>query len=211
MSKEETIAAIATPQGRGGIGVIRISGPLSKQVLVGLWRSVEKPVDKFLTHRFYYGNIGDIDRGLAVWFGAPHSYTGEEVVELHCHGGPAILEALLRKCLEQGARLAEPGEFTKRAYLNRKMDLAQAESVVDLISASSEAGLKQAQEQMSGRLSKVVSELQKEILEIRAFVEATIDFPEEEFEMIERSGVLNRLVPVQKKIGGLIESYETGR
>src|SRR3989338_2965883 len=129
MPKLSTIASIATPPGIGGVGIIRISGPEAKSVLAKMWQSSGQTVDKFASHRLYYGNFVDslgiiLDRGLAVWMQGPHSYTGEDIVEIQVHGSPLILEGLLEICLKNGAILAEPGEFTKRAYLNGKIDLA---------------------------------------------------------------------------------------
>lgn len=217
MPDTDTIAAIATPPGMGGVGVIRLSGPQVRQVLKNLWISGAKSVDNFLTHRLYYGKFKlfstneAVDSGMAVWMRAPHSYTGEDVVEIQVHGSPIILDRILESCLQGGARLAEPGEFTKRAYLNGKLDLAQAEAVADLIAASSEAGLKQAREHFSGALSKRILEFQEELTKLRAFVEATIDFPEDDIEMIQCEGILNRLMPIESGLESLALTYHEGR
>lgn len=217
MKEKTTIAAIATPIGIGGVGVIRISGPKAKEVLKNLWKSGGKSVDKFLTHRLYYGSFIDpmageiVDKGLAVWMQAPHSYTGEAVVEIQVHGSPLVLERILQGCLQAGAKPAGPGEFTKRAYLNGKMDLAQAEAVADLIASSSEAGLKQAKDHLAGRLSQRISELQTELVRLRAFVEASIDFPEEDIELIQKEGILQRLTPIQSAAADLLETYREGK
>lgn len=213
----KTIAAIATPHGIGGIGVIRLSGPWSKEVLKKVWKSSAISVDNFATHRLYYGNFIDpqsgerIDLGLAVWMKAPHSYTGEDVVELQGHGSPLLLEKILNSCLDAGAHLAEPGEFTKRAYLNGKLDLAQAEAVSDIISASSEMALIQAREHLSGSLSKKIEGYQSELVKLRAFVEASIDFPEEDIELIQKEGILKRLQPIQIGLQELLNTYEEGK
>lgn len=216
MNPEITIAAIATPLGVGGVGVIRISGQKAKEVLKSLWKNSQKSVDNFLTHRLYYGNFIDpdrgelVDKGLAVWMQAPNSYTGEDVVEIQIHGSPLLLEKILQGCLQSGAKLAEPGEFTKRAYLNGKMDLAQAEAVADLISASSKAGLVQAKEHLAGRLSKKIREFQEELIRLRAYVEASIDFPEEDIDLIQKEGILQRLLPIQTTITDLLSTYQEG-
>lgn len=217
MPKSSTIVAVATPSGVGGVGVIRISGPASKQVLKTLWKSQKVPVENFASHRLYYGNFVDratgetVDKGLAVWMKGPNSFTGEDIVEIHGHGSPLLLEKILQSCLTVGAKLAEPGEFTKRAFLNGKMDLAQAEAVADLISASSEAGLKQAKDHLTGKLSERIKEFQLELVRLRAFVEASIDFPEEDIELIQKEGILKRLSPIQGAIADLLSTYAEGR
>ncbi len=217
MKEETTIVAIATPQGIGGVGVIRLSGPSSKRVLKKLWKSPNLPVDNFASHRLYLGNFIDpytqevIDKGLAVWMKAPHSYTGEDVVEIHAHGSPLLLEKILQACLTAGAKLAEPGEFTKRAFLNGKLDLTQAEAVADVIAASSEASLAQAKDHLQGKLSTRIQELQQELVRLRAYVEASIDFPEEDIELIQKEGIVNRLGPIQGAIVDLLSTYQEGR
>lgn len=216
MQTGQTIAAIATPQGSGGVGVIRISGPDAKKVLKSLWKSRGTSVDNFVTNRLYYGKVvlsstgENLDSGLAVWMKAPHSYTGEDVVEIQVHSSPLLLEKILEFCLAGGARLAEPGEFTKRAYLNGKLDLAQAEGVADLIAASSEAGLKEAKRHFSGQFSSKINEFQTELIRLRAFVEASIDFPEEDIELIQKEGIHSRLIPIQVAIEELLETYAEG-
>ena len=213
----KTIAAIATPHGAGGMGVVRVSGSMAKEVLKKVWKSTRVEVDNFVTHRLYYGNIvdsstgGQIDSGLAVWMKSPHSYTGEDIVEIQAHGSPLLLEKILVSCLVAGAHLAGPGEFTKRAFLNGKIDLAQAEAVADLIAASSEAGLSQAREHLSGSLSQKIGEYQAELTKLRAFVEASIDFPEEDIELIQKEGILSRLSPIQITLQELLTTYEEGR
>lgn len=217
MNEESTIAAIATPHGVGGVGVVRISGPKAKEVLKTLWKNTGKSVDNFATHRLYYGNFIDpasgelVDKGLAVWMQAPHSYTGEDIVEIQIHGSPLLLDKILQCCLAAGAKLAEPGEFTKRAYLNGKIDLAQAEAVADVIAASSEAGLAQAKEHLTGRLSQRIREFQEELVRLRAYVEASIDFPEEDIDLIQKEGILQRLLPIQTTITDLLSTYQEGR
>ncbi|MDO8527752.1 MAG: tRNA uridine-5-carboxymethylaminomethyl(34) synthesis GTPase MnmE [Deltaproteobacteria bacterium] len=216
MKKFNTIVAVATPPGVGGIGVIRLSGPESKRVLRSVWTSEKMSVDNFASHRLYLGNIVDslgtvIDRGLAVWMKAPHSYTGEDVVEIQGHGSPLLLEKILQACLAVGATLAGPGEFTKRAYLHGKIDLAQAEAVADVIASSSELGLAQAREHLNGTLSMKISEFQQELVRLRAYVEASIDFPEEDIELIQKEGILGRLFPIQVALSEFLATYNEGR
>lgn len=218
MPKLSTIAAIATPPGVGGVGILRLSGPKSKSILGKLWKSESGlTVDKFTSHRLYYGNFVDfecgqvVDKGLAVWMQPPHSYTGEEVIEIQVHGSPLILEKLLELTLQQGACVAEPGEFTKRAYLNGKIDLLQAESVADMIDASSQGALKQARDHYTGCLSVRIAELQQELVRLRAFVEASIDFPEEDIELIQKEGVTGRLNPILVSLRELLNTYDEGR
>lgn len=217
MPSETTIAAIATPPGVGGVGVVRISGPKAKEVLKSLWKSPNVPVDNFASHRFYYGKIIDLsteallDKGMAVWMKSPNSYTGEDVVELNLHGSPIILEKIVGLCLQHGCQMAGPGEFTKRAYLNGKMDLAQAEAVADLISASSEEGLRLAKDHLAGRFSQRIHELQQELVRLRAFVEASIDFPEEDVALIQKEGALAKLAPIRAAITELLATYHQGQ
>lgn len=197
--------------------MVRLSGPSSKEVLKSLWKNPASQVDNFITRRLYYGNFvspstGELlDSGFAVWMKAPHSYTGEDVVELQGHGSPLVMEKLVQAAINGGAVAASPGEFTKRAYLNGKIDLAQAEGVADLIGASSEAALFQAKEHLIGKLSQKIGGIQSELVKLRAFVEASIDFPEENIEMIQKNGVLDRLAPIEAGLKGLLETYEEGR
>ena len=180
----DTIAAIATAQGRGGIGVVRISGrhseALAHEVLGKL------PVARHAT----YGNFLDengaiLDQGVALFFPAPHSYTGEDVLELQGHGGPAVLQLLLQRCLDLGARLAQPGEFTRRAFLNGKLDLAQAESVADLIDANTAEAARSAMRSLRGEFSAAVHGMVDELINLRMLVEAMLDFPEEEVDALD--------------------------
>ena len=199
MSNSDTIAAIATGPGSGGIGVVRISGvgarQIGKDILGGL------PQARMATHRTFKSAGGAaIDAGLAIFFEAPNSYTGEDVLELQGHGGPAVLRLLLRSCIDSGARLAEPGEFTQRAYLNDKLDLAQAESVADLIGASSAAAVLSAHRSLSGDFSNRTEAIKNELIEIRVFVEAAIDFSDEEIDFLEDHSVNDRIKEISKKL-----------
>lgn len=214
---KDTIVAISTPEGRGAIGVIRVSGPDSLKVLGRLWKSRGQTVDKFLTHRIYLGNIADLSTGLVIdqvlasYFKAPASYTGEDIIEVSCHGGTEVLALVLGELVRAGARLAEPGEFTKRAFLNGKMDLAQAEAVAEIIDARSGRALKIAEEHLSGRLSEKIGSAAERLKKLLAFVEATIDFPEEDIEFIKNSDVTNSLESLKDDISALLATYANGR
>jgi tRNA modification GTPase len=188
----DTIAAIATPAGRGGIGVVRVSGPgvpaISRKILGAL------PAPRqALFARFRDAHGTPVDEGLALYFPAPHSYTGEAVLELQGHGGPVVMQAVLRACLDAGARLAEPGEFTRRAFLEGKLDLAQAEAVADLIDASSQEAARAAVRSLSGEFSAAISRLSEQLVELRALTEAMLDFPEEEVDSVHREDAASRL------------------
>ena len=191
----DTIAAIATAQGRGGIGVVRISG---RRVEILAREILGKQI---VTRHATYGNFldknGDIlDQGVALFFPAPHSYTGEDVLELQGHGGPAVMQLVLQRCLDLGARLAQPGEFTRRAFLNNKLDLAQAESVADLIDANTAEAARSAMRSLRGEFSAAIHGLVDELIFLRMLVEAMLDFPEEEVEAIDterRDTLLNSI------------------
>jgi tRNA modification GTPase len=178
----DDIAAIATPPGQGGIGVVRVSGSdLSRltTVLIG-----KVPIARHATYSTFLDSDGQvIDRGIAIFFPGPNSYTGEDVLELQAHGGSAVLQLLLKRCLSVGARTAQPGEFTLRAFLNNKLDLVQAESVADLISATSEQAVRSANRSLQGGFSKSINSLVDELIALRILIEATIDFPEEELDL----------------------------
>lgn len=180
----DTIAAIATAPGRGGIGVVRVSGPTLTELAANLGG---QPAHALLPRSaklttFCAVDGRPLDQGLLVYFPAPHSFTGEDVLELHGHGGPVVLQLLLQRCLELGARLAEPGEFTRRAYLNGKLDLAQAEAVADLIDASTIEAARSAVRSLSGEFSQAVHGLVERLIELRMLIEATLDFPDEEID-----------------------------
>lgn len=222
--QNDTIAAISTPSGEGAIGVVRLSGAASRDILSKVWTSRHVSVDNLVSHRLYYGIIGRlstdmsqnshldaIDTVLVAWMAAPNSYTGEDVVEVSCHGGSVVTKMILSELLKAGARLAEPGEFTRRAFLNGKMDLAEAEGVADVIHASSERALRLANEQLRGALSKEVDRLKEELKKLLVFVEATIDFPEEDIEMIKTERVEQGVLSISMELKKLIDSYEEGR
>lgn len=210
MRHADTIAAIATAPGRAGIGVIRVSGPAVRDIASAV-------LDRVLPARvatlcdFLEAESGILDRGIAIFYPAPHSYTGEDVLELQGHGGLAVLQLILRRCLDLGARAAQPGEFTQRAFLNDKLDLAQAESVADLIDASSEAAARGAMRSLAGEFSGRVGQLNGALIELRALVEATLDFPEEDIDFLERTGVLEKLGRLQEGVAALLAVAEQGR
>ena len=191
----DTIAAIATAQGRGGVGVIRVSGSSVETLARGILGKL--PAARRASYSNFLDANGDIlDQGIALYFPAPHSYTGEHVLELQGHGGPAVLQMLLQRCLDQGARLAQPGEFTRRAFLNSKLDLAQAESVADLIEANSAEAARSAMRSLRGEFSAAVHGLVDELIHLRMLVEAMLNFPEEEVAAVDieqRDTLLNNL------------------
>lgn len=180
----DTIAAIATAQGRGGVGVVRISGRGLEALALGILGRL--PAARHATYCDFLDEQGDtLDQGIALFFPAPHSFTGEDVLELQGHGGPAVLQLLLQRCLDLGARLALPGEFTRRAFLNDKLDLAQAESVADLIDANTAEAARSAMRSLRGEFSDVVHSLVDELVHLRMLVEAMLDFPEEEVDAVD--------------------------
>lgn len=182
LPRSDTIAAIATASGRGGIGIVRISGPNLTDFTNHLFGKTFEP--RRATFADFVDEQGEvIDQGIVIFFSAPHSYTGEDVLELQGHGGQAVLQLLLQRCLDIGARLAEPGEFTQRAYLNNKLDLAQAESVADLIDANTAQAARSAMRSLHGDFSQVVHQLVSQLIGLRMLVEAMLDFPEEELEL----------------------------
>ena len=190
--KDDTIAAIATAPGRGGIGVVRVSGPQTAAIAQALLGKLPKARHAHFAKFLDYDN-SCIDQGIALLFLAPHSFTGEDVLELQGHGGPAVLQSVLARCLALGARLAEPGEFTRRAYLNDKLDLAQAESVADLIDAASTQAAKSAMRSLQGEFSQQIQKLLVALINLRMLVEATLDFPDEEIDFLEAAQAKNKL------------------
>jgi len=207
----ETISAIATPPGQGGVGVIRLSGPLSPQIAIAL-SARPLPAPRYAALREFAASPEDapIDRGLLIYFPAPHSYTGEDVVELHAHGGPVVLDMLLQATLLQGARQARPGEFTERAFVNGKIDLAQAEAVADLIAARSQTAALSASRSLEGALSHRVNELCEHLVNLRAYVEASIDFPDEELELMQAGQVGERTLELQHQCDAIVAQAQQG-
>jgi tRNA modification GTPase len=205
----ETIAAIATPAGSGGIGVVRVSGPASRAIAHALTgRQLEPRTLQMAQFRDAGGEL--IDRGLAVCFRAPHSYTGEDVVELHAHGSPIVLDLLLRRVIELGARLARAGEFTERAFLNGKLDLAQAEAVADLIASDNAAAARAAQRSLDGEFSREVRKLFDALVRLRAWLEAALDFPEEEIDFLAAPQLGGELDSLRTQTGGLLAATRRG-
>ena len=210
MQHADTIAAIATSPGRAGIGVVRISGPAVRNIAAAvLGRSVQARVATLCD--FLAADSTTLDRGIAIFYAAPYSYTGEDVLELQGHGGLAVLQLVLRRCLDLGARPAQPGEFTQRAFLNDKLDLAQAESVADLIDASSEAAARGAMRSLAGEFSGQVAQLNDALIELRSLIEATLDFPEEEIDFLERSNAMEKLTRLRTGVANLLAVAEQGR
>jgi tRNA modification GTPase len=209
MSERDTIAAIATAPGRGGIGVVRISG----RRLAALASAIagKSPSPRRATLSTFRNASGEaIDQGLALYFPAPHSYTGDDVLELHGHGGPVVLRLLLERCLQLGARLAEPGEFTRRAFLNGKLDLVEAEGVVDLIDAATADAARCALRSLRGEFSARVADLVSAVTELRTLVEGTLDFPEEDIDFLERHGAGARLTALRSALRGVLGAAKQG-
>ena len=217
MYQEDTIAAIATPPGEGGVAIVRMSGPGAEQIARRIFSRRGDRNGNWRSHMLYYGSVanprtGDlVDQVLLTIMRKPRSYTGEDVVEIHCHGGALVTQRVLQLALSLGARHADPGEFTKRAFLNGRLDLSQAEAVLDLVQARTETGMKLAVQQMHGGLSKWVSGLREELLDILAQVEAAIDFPEEDIELLQRDALVQKIEDLREKINAIISSYEWGR
>ena len=212
-SVSQPIAAIATAPGRGGIGIVRVSGPsLGPFIFALLGRTLAPRHANFGPFPDAEGQA--IDQGISIYFAAPSSYTGEDVLELQGHGGPAVMQALLKRCLRvgqpYGLRMAAPGEFTLRAFLNDKIDLAQAEAVADLIDASSETAARAAMASYRGDFSKRVDNIANQIVELRMLVEATLDFPEEEIEFLEKYQARARLISVQNELGDVLVQSQQG-
>jgi len=205
----DTIAALATPVGRGGIGVVRVSGvgvPKIAQAILG-----KLPPSRQASYgRFRDSHGGEIDAGIAIYFPAPHSYTGEDVLELQGHGGPVVMRTLLAACLDNGARLAEPGEFTRRAFLAGRIDLAQAEAVADLIDAASAEAARCALRSLSGEFSSAVQLLVAQLVELRALTEAMLDFPEEEVDALHRDEATRRLDGVRAALEVVLAKSRQG-
>jgi tRNA modification GTPase len=212
-SVSQPIAAIATAPGRGGIGIVRVSGPsLGPFIFALLGRTLAPRHANFGPFPDAEGQA--IDQGISIYFAAPSSYTGEDVLELQGHGGPAVMQALLKRCLRvgqpYGLRMAAPGEFTLRAFLNDKIDLAQAEAVADLIDASSETAARAAMASYRGDFSKRVDNIANQIVELRMLVEATLDFPEEEIEFLEKYQARARLISIQNELGDVLVQSQQG-
>src|SRR3954464_5558479 len=196
MGKVDTIVAAATPPGRGGVGVVRVSGPKVPEIAAVVLGELP-PARRATFARFLDSEQETIDAGLALFFPAPHSYTGEHVLELHGHGGPVVVEGVVARVLELGARRALPGEFTQRAFLNDKLDLTQAEGIADLIDAGSREAARAAMRSLQGEFSAMVQGLTEAVVELRVHVEAAIDFPEEEIDFLADQQVEQKLTRVR--------------
>ena len=208
-SPPDTIAAIATAPGRGGIGVVRVSGAGLGAFALALCGRAPRPRTAHFT-RFLDEHERPIDEGVLLYFAAPASFTGEDVIELQGHGGPVVMQMLLERCLQLGARLAEPGEFTRRAFLNGKLDLAQAEGVADLIEASTAAAARSAVRSLSGQFSEEVHRITDALIDLRMLVEATLDFPEEEIDFLERARAMPRLEGIREALEGVLDRARQG-
>lgn len=195
----ETIAAVATAQGRGGVGIVRISGPLASKAALAFCERELKP--RYAHYGPFYGENREVlDEGIALYFPGPNSFTGEDVLELQGHGGPIVLDMLLQHCIQLGCRLARPGEFSERAFLNDKLDLAQAEAIADLIEASSAQAARNALRSLQGAFSQRVHNLTEQLIGLRIYVEAAIDFPEEEIDFLADGHVLGMLDKVREEL-----------
>ena len=204
LSDRNTIAAISTAQGQGGIGIVRLSGndalKIAKKICSG--KITPRHVG---FHNFQDESQETLDQGIVLYFANPHSFTGEDVIEFQGHGGQAVLESILSLCIKYGAKLAEPGEFTKRAYLNNKIDLTQAESVIDVINATTLQAVKSASYSLTGKFSSKINSLLEKIISLRVYVEACIDFPEEEIDFLEQGKVIEKLHNIIAEIDAILD------
>lgn len=205
----DTIAAIATASGAGGIGIVRVSGPAAAAVATSVLGHC--PAPRHAAYLDFNQADGDlIDRGIAIFYPNPHSYTGEDVLELQAHGGTALMQILLARCIELGARQAEPGEFTRRAYLNDKIDLAQAEAVADVINAATIEAAKSAVRSLSGEFSHRINALLLKLIDLRMYVEACLDFPEEEIDFITQGRVAEKLAAIIAELNSVFAKAKQG-
>ena len=205
----DTIAAIATPPGRGGVGIIRVSGPLAKIIAKSILGKIPQP--RFADYLPFLDENNDvIDSGLALYFAGPNSFTGEDVLELQGHGGPVVMDLLLQRVINLGARIAQPGEFSERAFLNDKVDLAQAEAIADLIEAGSEQAAKSAVKSLQGEFSRWIDESVEALTHLRMYVEAAIDFPEEEIDFLSDGHVTSSLENILAEMDKIFSSAQQG-
>src|SRR3984893_8087381 len=209
MGKIDTIVAAATPPGRGGVGIVRVSGPKVPEIAAVILG--ELPLPRRATFaRFLDSHQDTIDAGLALFFPAPHSYTGEHVLELQGHGGALVIESLVARVVEIGGRRALPGEFTQRAFLNDKLDLAQAEAIGDLVDAGSRAAARAAMRSLQGEFSVMVQGVTEALIGLRTYVEAAIDFPEEEIDFLADRALDERLQGVRDQFDAVEQSARQG-
>lgn len=213
---EDTIAAIATPPGVGGIGIVRVSGPKSKNIARLLFRSLKK-TPLFKTHHLYHGDIVSPETGLVIdevlisLMMKPHSYTGEDTLEISCHGGSLILRTVLTEVIRAGARLADPGEFTKRAFLNNRIDLSQAEAIFDMITAKTETGLKLAAGQLKGGLARKIGDIRTAMIDVLAMLETSIDFSDEDVAVMDGNDMAGRLQSLFQELHALASTCQEGK
>src|SRR3990167_3391409 len=205
----DTIVASTTPQGRGGVAIIRVSGSLVSSIAKEILKKIPKA--RYATFSSFFDSSDHaIDQGIALYFPAPNSFTGEDILELQGHGGPVVVDLLIQRILELGARLAQPGEFSERAFLNDKMDLAQAEAIADLIDASSAQAAKNALRSLQGEFSKKIHTLVEALTQLRMYVEAAIDFVEEEIDFLKDQQVITRLTSIVKELEAVQTSAAQG-
>lgn len=216
MYTEDTIAAISTPQGTGGIGIIRISGENAFTIAAKIFKG-KKALEDIKTHTINFGKIVDpkdndiIDEVLLTKMKKPNTFTREDVVEINCHGGIVVVKKIFELLLKNGARIAEPGEFTKRAFLNGRIDLSQAEAVIDIINAKTEASSRAAVDQLEGRLSRKIREIREKLIELIAHIEVTVDYPEHDIEEITGEKVYQEITKIAQLLEAFIKGFETGR
>ena len=206
---EDTIAAVATAPGRGGIGIVRLSGPNARQIGERVANTALQPRHAHLC-TFSDATGAPLDTGIGLFFPGPHSFTGEDVVELQGHGGPIIMDLLVRSCIAFGARQARPGEFSERAYLNDKLDLAQAEAIADLINSTTEQAARNAHRSLQGEFSRLINELVTAVTRLRIYVEAAIDFPEEEIDFLADGRVAADLEILTQRLRAVLDSARQG-
>ncbi|MBT5747670.1 MAG: tRNA uridine-5-carboxymethylaminomethyl(34) synthesis GTPase MnmE, partial [Gammaproteobacteria bacterium] len=206
---EETICAQATANGRGGVGILRLSGEQTRSIAEQILGKLPTPrVAELLDFNDEQGQ--PIDQGLAIFFPDPNSFTGEDVLELQGHGGPVVMDQLMRRVLRLGARAARPGEFSERAFLNGKMDLVQAEAIADLIDSASEQAARSAVRSLQGAFSVEVHQLVEWVTELRIYVESSMDFPEEEIDFLAEGDVSSRLENIIQQLERVLESAKEG-
>ena len=205
----DTIAAIATPPGQGGVGIVRISGPLVKDIAVAvLGHCPQNRTAEYLAFNDDEDNV--IDMGIALFFKGPNSFTGEDVLELHGHGGQVVLDLVLQQTIKHGARIARAGEFSERAFINEKIDLAQAEAIADLIAAESEDAARAAMRSLQGEFSASIYQLVEQLIQLRMYVEAALDFPEEEIDFLADKEVAERLILIKTQVNNVLDSARQG-
>jgi tRNA modification GTPase len=210
LNESSTIVAVSTAAGGGGIGVVRVSGPIALEIAKKLCDN--KIVARYAGfHSFIYPGGNVIDQGIVIYFPGPNSFTGEDVIEFQAHGSPVVLQQIVNACVEIGAVVAEPGEFTKRAYLNNKIDLMQAEAVIDLINASTETAARSAVNSLSGKFSIKINNLLKDLIELRMYVEACLDFPEEEIDFITQGNVAEKINKLHTIMQDIFKSAQQGK